>query len=115
VCSPQTWGWTVRFTHSTKLPIVFPTDVGMDRFSELPNAQYLSVPHRRGDGPVEFIQGRSVTSCSPQTWGWTEYFGTTGSDITVFPTDVGMDRRKKCQEQRVNSVPHRRGDGPFDR
>ncbi|HJH31209.1 MAG TPA: hypothetical protein C5S50_03265, partial [Methanosarcinaceae archaeon] len=35
-------------------------------------------------------------------------------DITVFPTGVGMNRKRVIKMTKLNGVPHRRGDEPIE-
>ena len=93
MCSPHTWGWTVPEASRRPRYIVFPTHVGMDRFSRDFSSCCSSVPHTRGDGPAH------VTG--------------TGVGVNVFPTHVGMDRTMRRSVALARSVPHTRGDGPL--
>ena len=132
-CSPRTWGWTDQATRHHLRLRVFPTHVGMDRWTLQPATTRPGVPHARGDGPAVLGGGEVNQTCSPRTWGWTVLSNSYGLDPSVFPTHVGMDRpfsgramftscvpthvgmdRKSAPYRRwFPCVPHARGDGPF--
>ncbi len=94
--SPRPWGWTDAMTRLTFGLPVFPTPVGMDRGSRLEPALRQSIPHARGDGPVPLELVVSIERYSPRPWGWTGASGTGGEHRAVFPTPVGMDRRREA-------------------
>lgn len=52
-CSPHTWGWTAANAGSVPGNEVFPTYVGMNRYSLFFARKPICVPHMRGDGPLE--------------------------------------------------------------
>ena len=72
--------------------IVFPTGVGMNRDLRTYYDTIASVPHGRGDEPVEAIE------IAPET--------------EVFPTGVGMNRPRGQSGRRLYGVPHGRRDEP---
>ena len=49
--------------------VAFPTHVGMNRFSRLTRYKGLSVPHTRGDEPIQKMEERDEHKRSPHTWG----------------------------------------------
>jgi len=91
---------------------VFPTHVGMDRAPALMRRRSSRIPHARGDGPKRRWVLRGLCGYSPRTWGWTAAgrAGPAGAD--VFPTHVGMDRRRRRIFPLATGIPHARGDGP---
>ncbi len=91
-CSPRTWGWTA---------------IGSD---VAPASE--RVPHARGDGPHAVDSSLDSHLCSPRTWGWTVGLIAAKTRIVVFPTHVGIDRRRKLALLPRRRVPHARGDGP---
>ncbi len=113
-CSPRAWGWTGRRRTQTHLPGVFPTRVGVDRYTSSARTGKRSVPHARGGGPEYSLRATTLSQCSPRAWGWTERIaGTDGfakcsprawgwtaersqavRGPGVFPTRVGVDRRR---------------------
>ena len=111
-CSPRAWGWTVRVLRRGRGASVFPTGVGMDRRRRRRAASRSSVPHGRGDGPVQPASVSSSSTCSPRAWGWTASSGNGEAPVAVFPTGVGMDRYRRASPNRGTGVPHGRGDGP---
>jgi len=53
----------------------------------------VSFPHTRGDVPRRKAYQPSEFVFSPHAWGCTEEEGLLITDVTVFPTRVGMYRR----------------------
>ncbi len=53
-----------------------------------------------------------LVAFSPRAWGWTVFGQPHGPDPRVFPTRVGMDRRRAMSPRCVACFPHARGDGP---
>ncbi len=92
VYSPRMWGWTADNGMGSKVPGVFPTDVGVDRQSEARPTGPTRIPHGCGGGPGRELTLRPTTWYSPRMWGWTgQSFGPVPLAL-VFPTDVGVDR-----------------------
>ena len=112
LCSPRTWGWTVVQNTSTTGGYVFPTHVGMDRIRKFQSLGCPCVPHARGDGPNVITPPMMLPACSPRTWGWTVRLPGACPSCRVFPTHVGMDRRRPSSICLSPRVPHARGDGP---
>jgi len=54
----------------------------------------------------------NASEFSPRTWGWTALNMLKTGDMLIFPTHVGMDRRKKSKAVSYDHFPHARGDGP---
>ena len=112
--SPHAWGWTNRRIMPRKLPIVFPTRVGMDRDQYLSYDWRNSIPHTRGDGPSTLPRSMYARMYSPHAWGWTGAGRRREGGVHVFPTRVGMDHPVRIPEQAGSRIPHTRGDGPLD-
>ncbi len=91
--SPHAWGWTALRRRDLHTRSVFPTRVGMDRSSRIPNLLLLSFPHTRGDGPMQSQISQQKIEFSPHAWGWTVCSLRAWRLHRVFPTRVGMDRR----------------------
>ncbi len=51
LCSPRAWGWTVFTDDDVLCPDVFPTRVGVDRWTPRATCSTPGVPHARGGGP----------------------------------------------------------------
>ena len=51
---------------------------------------------------------------SPRPWGWSESKRPENDRALVFPTPVGMVRRKVFRRHYSKRFPHARGDGPAD-
>jgi len=132
--SPHAWGWTYYQKMSLVFPIVFPTRVGMDhgidrnlsigivfptrvgmdRCSTKGRWRSSSIPHTRGDGPLNVIYLIPSYQYSPHAWGWTVFSQSTEAGRCVFPTRVGMDLLINGDEIIRESIPHTRGDGPTE-
>ncbi len=130
--SPRTWGWTETKPSTTSKSVAFPTHVGMDRSvlrgpgtgQSVPHARgdgpqawaiwvaQTRVPHARGDGPLALLSRITRRWRSPRTWGWTVIDDVFRDAVDAFPTHVGMDRLRIALEERLQRVPHARGDGP---
>ena len=60
---------------------------------------------------TRFVFGVKV---SPRAWGWPVPHGERPIGVIVFPTRVGMDRRRLLLASLPHRFPHTRGDGPWD-
>ena len=69
--SPHAWGWTANQLIMNHNDPVFPTRVGMDRFSLTRLIRRCGIPHTRGDGPMRRTGIRRASKYSPHAWGWT--------------------------------------------
>ena len=110
--SPPAWGWPVVKIYAKIYNSVFPTRVGMARHRSSPVLASWCFPHPRGDGPASCCGSTSVTVFSPPAWGWPaiRVIGWHGNH--VFPTRVGMARRRVVCWRPFPRFPHPRGDGP---
>jgi len=128
--SPHAWGFTVwkcpagwqdvRFPHTrgdvpaqrvacTAFMRVFPTRVGMYRRVEHGYTSNSSFPHTRGDVPMSKIWFATGMPFSPHAWGCSALAGCPSVGPIVFPTLVGMYRRRLHQMDRTFRFPHMRG------
>ena len=110
--SPHAWGWTALHREMGRVEKVFPTRVGMDRYSQIGRNSRAGIPHTRGDGPGYARSGCNSLEYSPHAWGWTVRHPIKRTAIHVFPTRVGMDRNMKIRPRLNGRIPHTRGDGP---
>jgi hypothetical protein len=92
--SPHAWGWTGGDWRAGRRPAVFPTRVGMDRYRMFRQCARQGFPHTRGDGPYPTVPASILARFSPHAWGWTGLPIGDGLCPLVFPTRVGMDRRR---------------------
>ena len=92
MCSPRPWGWPVLSEKIKFLAFVFPTPVGMARYTNGEITFTASVPHA--------------------PWGWPVTSTKAYKKTAVFPTPVGMARLNKFSYFFNICVPHARGDGP---
>ncbi len=111
--SPRTWGWTAWWKKGQPQVAAFPTHVGMDRRGLGGDPWHSSVPHARGDGPINQYIVSLEFKRSPRTWGWTVPGLGGCRRRRAFPTHVGMDRSPRAYGNSWVSVPHARGDGPL--
>src|SRR3989442_1234587 len=92
--SPRVWGWSDYIMRAQVKLEVFPTRVGMVRFPQRVAADSHRFPHACGDGPtLAYMRSRSIPF-SPRVWGWSEDGFCGSAEINVFPTRVGMVRRR---------------------
>ena len=112
VFSPPAWGWSDAVHHLAERPRVFPTRVGMVRRPEVSRAGRGSFPHPRGDGPTFAWSCRKPAKFSPPAWGWSAIALASSRLMPVFPTRVGMVRRRRGSGPGRWRFPHPRGDGP---
>ena len=68
--SPHAWGWSAEGAAVWDALGVFPTCVGMVRFTEGEKDYDSGFPHMRGDGPRAAKQWDMPTEFSPHAWGW---------------------------------------------
>src|ERR1035438_7690934 len=110
--SPPAWGWSDAAQMGLHGAHVFPTRVGMVRWSQTSRGWRACIPHPRGDGPALARNPEFVPPYSPPAWGWSGARLHDGADLRVFPTRVGMVRGSSQQPDRRSCIPHPRGDGP---
>ncbi len=110
--SPPAWGWPVGSIQRESRIVVFPTCVGMARCNHCSQTRRLSIPHLRGDGPAVRSIRRQTFRYSPPAWGWPAKAFRLAGPSKVFPTCVGMARKKTTPSRFARSIPHLRGDGP---
>ena len=110
--SPRPWGWTGLRTRDLRGAQVFPTPVGMDRAWTGSSSTCAGIPHARGDGPCVDWFFFDLRRYSPRPWGWTGARAACAVFAGVFPTPVGMDRRRIEDARKECGIPHARGDGP---
>ncbi len=72
-------------------------------------------PHTRGDGPRAEFMEQIYPAFSPHAWGWSAESFNQGDLRVIFPTRVGMVRRRARTRGRTDDFPHTRGDGPIKR
>ena len=110
--SPHAWGWSdSRLCHDRRAA-VFPTRVGMVRYTYSARVVIQSIPHTRGDGPARRHRGAVSREYSPHAWGWSALPAGPPGGQGVFPTRVGMVRPGNRGAEKTPGIPHTRGDGP---
>ena len=110
--SPHAWGWSARELDAADGAQVFPTRVGMVRLTRGWRRWWSSLPHTRGDGPATMDSVLKNGTSSPHAWGWSDIRRTRRPGRGVFPTRVGMVRRRRRRSGGMRCLPHTRGDGP---
>ena len=108
------WGWTELGLKATPLALIFPTYVGVNRNKARRSPRRSHFPHVCGGEPKKQIRLKKNWKFSPRMWGWTVWpalllswlpfsprmWGWTGTaDIIpsveeIFPTYVGVNRKK---------------------
>src|ERR1035438_6760023 len=110
--SPPAWGWSGHTAKTIPASPVFPTRVGMVRRLGCARPRGAGIPHPRGDGPVGHVVYAPLLGYSPPAWGWSGSAQLRRKHTMVFPTRVGMVRRKQKSQYAGGGIPHPRGDGP---
>ena len=110
--SPRPWGWSAMMLILFLAFAVFPTPVGMVPAETSRFTEPMGFPHARGDGPHRFVSLNCCTVFSPRPWGWSPGRDKYRMAVDVFPTPVGMVRRRHHGGCTIHSFPHARGDGP---
>ena len=110
--SPRMWGCSVSQQLACCHQSVFPTHVGMFRISCGPQTAGGSFPHACGDVPGFLIVIYLGFLFSPRMWGCPGHRRLPLRPRDVFPTHVGMFRRRRGRFRRHQSFPHACGDVP---
>ena len=112
--SPRTWGCFPLFRHNLILRVVFPTHVGVFPTLQGFPSQCGSLPHARGG--VSGACWRRLCSwwSSPRTWGCFHKPNAPPTDLSVFPTHVGVFLKFSGKTIPTLRLPHARG-GVSDR
>ena len=110
--SPHAWGWTAHRWRYGRGARVFPTRVGVDPSPRPCTVRRRSFPHTRGGGPHRPRLQTSLQSFSPHAWGWTDVQTAITGKHRVFPTRVGVDRKRRRRSRPCACFPHTRGGGP---
>ncbi len=91
--SPPAWGWPEVMNERKNTWFDFPTRVGMARRRTPRGPARARFPHPRGDGPCDVCGKNKNVTISPPAWGWpVETIGIV-TDVSDFPTRVGMARQ----------------------
>ena len=110
--SPRPWGWSGRPGRIVRALLVFPTPVGMVRRNKFFTPSMACFPHARGDGPQFPNKQYPEKRFSPRPWGWSVIWSYPSEAERVFPTPVGMVRKRARHHELLRGFPHARGDGP---
>ncbi len=110
--SPREWGCSdVRGGYVPKF-FLFPTRVGMFRHCSFQPSRALPFPHASGDVPSYKSIVEIATIFSPREWGCSEGEEIEIDDEELFPTRVGMFRRRAVSRPCWRPFPHASGDVP---
>ena len=93
--------------------IVFPTRVRVDLLAIQAIRRVVYFPHTRGGGPNHLVNPSGRCWFSPHAWGWTGVNLVDPFAPRVFPTRVGVDRRRRQKRAYSTCFPHTRGGGPY--
>jgi hypothetical protein len=110
--SPRVWGWSDHRPCEGNRCQVFPTRVGMVRPRRGRSRSRTGFPHACGDGPNAVTQAGSINAFSPRVWGLSAVEAAVERPYLVFPTRVGMVRRRRLPRCSPACFPHACGDGP---
>ena len=111
--SPPTWGCSVSLANSRPTQGVFPTHVGVFRVMRRTSGTTSCLPHPRGGVPTSRTPFEVAEGSSPPTWGCSGGAAYWGDALGVFPTHVGVFRRRRQRCEGDLSLPHPRGGVPF--
>ncbi len=107
--SPQAWGCFAMLTWVLRHDWVFPTGVGVFRDGKTIAIQQFGLPHRRGGVSQRSPSASALRVSSPQAWGCFALVKAVAWLDCVFPTGVGVFRKRCCRSRRCGCLPHRRG------
>ena len=110
--SPRPWGCSVAGRACRVRDCVFPTPVGMFRLVIGDGVGDVGFPHARGDVPGNKGETTCLQGFSPRPWGCSVNGLGEITLSTVFPTPVGMFRRRGRRGRHRLGFPHARGDVP---
>ena len=113
--SPHTWGCSDHDVLQAVCIHLFPTHVGMFLTPHKRNLTFYPFPHTRGDVPNPLHHARHVCRFSPHTWGCSDQVAAIDGACPLFPTHVGMFRKRIMPYGNWRPFPHTRGDVPWPR
>ena len=113
--SPRMWGCSVSRRVRLRHEDVFPTYVGMFRAGRRAGAWGRGFPHVCGDVPGVVLGLPASSVFSPRMWGCSLAGTGGGRGSMVFPTYVGMFRRRGRTPESPRCFPHVCGDVPSAR
>ena len=107
--SPRPWGCFSHLGDGEAEIAVFPTPVGVFPDAQTVERLRQSLPHARGGVSPHHPADGEEPSSSPRPWGC--FRGKAGQDNRrdVFPTPVGVFRKRDPRAGRRSSLPHARG------
>ena len=110
---PRSWGWSWRVTIRID-PAGLSHACGNGPWRDKAGNMQEEFPHARGDGPYKAQTQTGFSMFSPRSWGWSVFRRQEkGRQGQVFPTLVGMVRRREPGGARQHRFSHARGDDPF--
>ncbi len=109
------WGCSGYSWTPAELPLVFPTHVGMFLVPSLLRMVNICFPHACGDVPRLANDLHIPVVFSPRMWGCSAGRAGTYARPRVFPTHVGMFRRRRDRKTADMRFPHACGDVPMRR
>ena len=84
----------------------------MHRARSTSSSGAASLPHTRGDAPIACRSPAGGCAFTPHAWGCTAPTEAALAAREVYPTRVGMHRRRRGRLVAVSRLPHTRGDAP---
>ncbi len=107
--SPRRWGCFYRHHCFSEWYAVFPTQVGVFLLEHVEDAIEISLPHAGGGVSVDFSALKVQASSSPRRWGCFRLQPVLVSQVTVFPTQVGVFPTRHLQSVYGWGLPHAGG------
>ena len=104
--SPRAWGCFWEPLHLLRPPDVFPTCVGVFRLKVFGRVRWFGLPHVRGGVSIRENPGSAVFKSSPRAWGCFQRLAGGHGRAKVFPTCVGVFRkRRRMGPRKIVSSP----------
>ena len=110
VCSLRMWGLRVPAASPDAELTMFPTHVGIARPSTGPAGGTGNVPYACGDCATPSCTKRIAQVCSLRMWGLRVPAASPDAELTMFPTHVGIARRRAGRRVHGFDVPYACGD-----
>ena len=110
--SPREWGCSEELAALKDHQPIFPTRVGMFRADAMAFKGHKNFPHASGDVPGLSIEPRDERVFSPREWGCSGVVDPPRREGAIFPTRVGMFRRRGREADTSRYFPHASGDVP---
>ena len=110
LCSLRMWGLRGQIRCGPRHPAMFPTHVGIARMGSSRAFAWLYVPYACGDCALIDGPGAGLSVCSLRMWGLRVLIPAGARLVIMFPTHVGIARRRAGPPRSDAYVPYACGD-----